>query len=70
MGAFKCDVIVLTWQRKLSSLVHISVDTDNRGMVTLSGTAPSQKAANRAFSIARGVKGVTSVENHSQIASE
>jgi len=57
-------------EKKLSSLVHVSVDTDSRGMVTLSGTVPSQDAANRAVSIARGVSGVTSVENHLQIASE
>lgn len=57
-------------EKKLSSLVHVSVDTDNHGMVTLSGTVPSQEAANRAVSIARGVKGVTSVKNHLQIASE
>lgn len=57
-------------EKKLSSLVHVSVDTDDRGMVTLSGTVPSRDAANRAVSIARGVKGVTSVENHLQIASE
>jgi hyperosmotically inducible protein len=57
-------------EKKLSSLVHVSVDTDDRGMVTLSGTVPSRDAANSAVSIARGVKGVTSVENHLQIASE
>ena len=57
-------------EKKLSSLVHVSVDTDDRGMVTLSGTVPSQGAADRAVSIARGVKGVTSVANHLQIASE
>jgi hyperosmotically inducible periplasmic protein len=56
--------------KKLSSLVHVSVDTDNRGMVTLSGTVPSQNASDRAVSIARAVKGVTSVENHIQIAAE
>jgi hyperosmotically inducible protein len=55
--------------KKLSSLVQVSVDTDDRGMVTLSGTVPSRDAADRAVSIARGVKGVTSVENHLQIAS-
>jgi hyperosmotically inducible periplasmic protein len=57
-------------EKKLSSLVHVSVDTDNNGKVTLSGTVPSKAAANRAVSIARTVNGVTSVENHLQIASE
>ena len=56
--------------KKLSTLVHISVDTDNNGMVVLSGTAPSKNAAAKAVSIARAVKGVTSVENHIQIAAD
>jgi hyperosmotically inducible periplasmic protein len=56
--------------KKLVSLVHINVDTDNSGMVTLSGTVPSQNAADNAVSIARAVKGVTSVENHIQIAAD
>jgi osmotically-inducible protein OsmY len=50
--------------------VKISVDTDNKGMVTLGGTAPNQKAVDKAASIARAVKGVTSVENHIQIAAD
>lgn len=53
---------------KLSSLVNITVDTDNKGMVTLSGTASSRNAVDKAASIARAVKGVTSVENNIQIA--
>ena len=57
-------------EKRLSSLMHVSVNTDDHGMVTLSGTVPSQDAASRAVSIARGVKGVTSVENHLQVASE
>lgn len=57
-------------EEKASSLVRISVDTDNHGMVTLSGTAKSQKAANKAVSIARAVEGVTSVENHIRIAAD
>jgi hyperosmotically inducible periplasmic protein len=57
-------------EEKLSSLVKISVDTDNKGMVTLGGTAASQNAVDRATSIARAVKGVTSVENHIKIAAD
>jgi hyperosmotically inducible protein len=57
-------------EKKLSTLVHISVDTDKDGMVVLSGTAPSKDAVNKAVSIARAVKGVTSVENHIQIAAD
>ena len=55
---------------KLSSLVRIKVDTDNKGMVTLSGTAASQDAADKAVSIARAVKGVTSVQNNIQIKAD
>jgi hyperosmotically inducible protein len=54
-------------EEKVSSLVKISVVTDNKGMVTLSGTASNQEAVDKAASIARAVKGVTSVENHIQI---
>lgn len=74
--AFVKDSIVTTKvksalaEEKLSSLVRINVDTDNKGAVTLSGTAASQKAVNRAVSIARAVQGVTSVENHIQIAAD
>lgn len=57
-------------QEKVSSLVKISVETDSKGMVTLGGTAASQVAVDRAASIARAVKGVTSVENHIQIAAD
>jgi hyperosmotically inducible periplasmic protein len=55
---------------KLSSLVRISVDTDNKGMVTLSGTAASQTAVDKAVAIARAVKGVTSVENQIKVAAD
>lgn len=50
-------------KEKLSSLVHISVDTDNKGAVTLGGSAANQVAIDKAISIARGVKGVSSVES-------
>lgn len=57
-------------REKLSSLVHIDVDTINQGMVVLSGTATSQKAIDRALSIAHGVKGVTTVENRIHLAAD
>jgi hyperosmotically inducible protein len=50
-------------EKKLASLIHIKVETDDKGMVTLSGTAKSQKAVDRAVAIANAVKGVTSVDN-------
>ena len=40
----------------------ISVNT-NRGVVTLSGNAATWEESNKAAEIARGVKGVTQVEN-------
>jgi len=40
----------------------IEVDTKN-GVVTLTGTVESWQEANKATDIARGVKGVTAVEN-------
>lgn len=41
----------------------ISVDTDHTGEVTLTGTAPSKKASQRAFQVASTTKGVRSVNN-------
>jgi hyperosmotically inducible protein len=57
-------------EEKMSSLVHISVDTDNKGMVVLSGTAANQKAVDKAVSIAKAVKGVTSVENQIKVKAD
>ena len=55
---------------KLSSLVKIQVDTDNAGVVTLSGTAPNQMAKDKAVSIAQAVKGVTSVDNQIKVVAD
>src|SRR5688572_17719237 len=41
----------------------VKVDTDANGVVTLSGTAKTKAEAEKAESIAKGVKGVTSVKN-------
>jgi hyperosmotically inducible protein len=57
-------------KEKMASLVNIHVDTDNKGVVTLSGTAPDQAAIDKAVSIARGVKGVVTVENDVTVASK
>ena len=51
------------------SAARIKVDTDNAGVVQLSGTAKSQAEADKAVTIAKSVKGVTSVENHIQVTS-
>lgn len=45
------------------SAMHIKVDTDDKGVVQLSGTAKTQAEADRAVEIATSVEGVTSVSN-------
>jgi len=55
---------------KMSSLVNISVDTDHKGAVTLGGTASSKSAADKAESIAKAVKGVTSVNNQIKVVAD
>lgn len=47
----------------ITSLGRISVDTDNNGIVYLSGTARSQDAIDKAISIARGTENVKSVRS-------
>ncbi|MDX2023668.1 MAG: BON domain-containing protein [Deltaproteobacteria bacterium] len=46
----------------------ISVDTENKGVVVLTGTAPTVGARLRAASLAASVKGVRSVRNDIRIA--
>jgi len=48
---------------RMGSLAHISVDTDAKGAVVLSGNARTQKEADNAVTIARGTEGVTSVSS-------
>ena len=48
---------------KMGTLAHISVDTDAKGAVVLSGKAKTQKDADKAVSIARSTEGVTSVSS-------
>ncbi len=54
-------------EEKLSSLLHIKVDTDKDGMVWLSGTARTKADVDKAYAIARETKGVASVKNDIQI---
>ena len=49
---------------------HIKVDTDAKGAVLLSGNAKSQADVAQIESIARGVKGVMSVENRIQVKAD
>lgn len=55
---------------KVASLVKINVDTDSHGAVVLTGSAANQTAVDRAVSIAKGVKGVTSVKNEIKVVTE
>jgi hyperosmotically inducible protein len=47
----------------LTSLAHLRVDTDEDGVVWLSGSAHSQEAVDRAVSIARDTEGVKDVKS-------
>jgi len=52
---------------KMSSLVHVHVDTDAHGAVVLSGTVRSAQQQERAVQIAKNTEGVTSVRNNLSI---
>jgi osmotically-inducible protein OsmY len=52
------------------SASKIKVDTDDRGLVTLSGNARSKAEANKAVRIARDTKGVSSVKNEIKVQAE
>ena len=57
-------------EEKLSSLVHIRVDTDKKGVVSLSGNARSQEDVQKAVAIAHGVEGVVSVRNRIKVKAD
>jgi hyperosmotically inducible protein len=71
--AFVKDAVITTKikaklaEERIESAVQIKVDTDKKGIVTLSGKAKSQEEADKAVSIARGVEGVVAVENYIQV---
>jgi hyperosmotically inducible protein len=48
---------------KQVSALNVTVNTDNKGVVTLSGNAKSKAEADQAVKIARDTKGVSSVRN-------
>ncbi len=72
-GAFVKDSVITAKikaelaEQKVSSLLHIRVDTDKKGVVVLKGTAETQDAADQAVKIARGVDGVTSVKSNIRV---
>ena len=47
----------------LTSLAHLRVDTDEDGVVWLSGSAHNQEAIDRAVSVARDTEGVKDVKS-------
>lgn len=55
---------------KMSSLVHVKVDTDNKGAVALSGSVHTQEEADKVVSITRRTEGVTSVRSNIQIKND
>jgi osmotically-inducible protein OsmY len=52
---------------KQVSALKIEVETDHSGMVKLTGNAKSQAEADKAVEIAKGVQGVTSVQNNIKV---
>jgi osmotically-inducible protein OsmY len=64
----KYSTITMKVKTKLAAehmlnLTNIKVDTDNRGIVWLSGKAPTKDASDLAEKITRDTDGVTSVHN-------
>jgi hyperosmotically inducible protein len=54
--------------KHMSTLTHIKVDTDDQGVVWLSGRAPTKDASDLAAMIAKDTDGVTSVHNKIVVA--
>ena len=54
-------------KESVASAAHIKVDTDNAGVVWLSGTAKTKAEADEAVTIASGTEGVTSVKSNIKI---
>jgi hyperosmotically inducible periplasmic protein len=52
---------------KIASLAKISVDTDDHGVVTLSGNVRTQDEADKAVSITRKIENVKSVQSNLKI---
>ncbi len=73
-GAFvKDSVITAKVKSKLAAkhmatLTDIKVDTDNQGVVVLSGKAPTKDASDLAAMLAKDTEGVTAVTNKIVIA--
>jgi hyperosmotically inducible protein len=51
-------------EKHMSTLTKISVDTDNNGVVWLSGSVPTKDAKDLAGMITKDTEGVTAVHNN------
>jgi hyperosmotically inducible periplasmic protein len=58
----------LAAQDHMSSLTKLKVDTDQNGVVWLSGTTDTQEAADKAVDIARNTSGVIEVKSNIVVA--
>ncbi len=73
-GAYVKDSVITTKVKSklaakhMSTLTNIKVDTDNQGVVWLSGKAPTQDASDLAAMLAKDTDGVTSVHNKIVVA--
>jgi hyperosmotically inducible protein len=73
-GAYVKDSVITTKvkaklaAKHMSTLTDIKVDTDNQGIVWLSGKAPTKDASDLAAMIAKDTEGVTSVHNKIEVA--
>jgi hyperosmotically inducible protein len=73
-GAYVKDSVITTKvkaklaAKHMATLTKIKVDTDNQGVVWLSGMAPTQDASDLAAMIAKDTDGVTSVHNKIVVA--
>jgi hyperosmotically inducible periplasmic protein len=56
--------------KHMETLTNIKVDTDNHGVVWLSGKAPTKDASDLAAMIAKDTEGVTSVHNKIVVSSD
>jgi hyperosmotically inducible protein len=73
-GAFMKDSVITTKvkaklaAKHMATLTDIKVDTDNQGVVWLSGNAPTKDASDLAELLAKDTEGVRSVSNKIVIA--
>jgi hyperosmotically inducible periplasmic protein len=73
-GAYVKDSVITTKVKSklaakhMATLTNIKVDTDNQGVVWLSGKAPTKDASDLAAMIAKDTDGVTSVHNKIVVA--